>query len=133
MHGLTLPGQCYAIKKNWKFLISHNREKVFGLDSNIWVVYSIRLISTNNVCPSADTLLPIQIRSSQVIKLQSGCHIRTLDHVYTANDAEDIEGHSKCLYWTWSLGEQFNYQDDENATADFQELHTKIYGEFPHR
>ncbi len=60
----------------------------------------------------------------------AGCHIRTLDHVITANKAEDVEVHSKWLDWTWSMGELFNYPDNETLTATIVELCTKISGKF---
>jgi len=37
------------IKDNCKFQITDTREKIFSLDNNTWLVYSIGTIATNHV------------------------------------------------------------------------------------
>jgi hypothetical protein len=42
-----------SIQQQCKFSISRAQEKIFCLDSNMYVVYSLGKISTNHVCPKA--------------------------------------------------------------------------------
>jgi len=68
----------------------------------MFVVYSLGTNSTNHVCPKAKTISAVQVKSSQAIKLNPRCYIRTMDHVITADETEDVEVHSKWLDWTWT-------------------------------
>ncbi len=94
-------------QRRWKFSIGHTQEKIFNLDSSTYVVYSLGTISTNYVCPKAKTIVKVQVKSSQAVKLNPRCYIRTMDQVIMVDETEDMELHSKWLDWTWSLGEPF--------------------------
>jgi hypothetical protein len=105
------------------------QEKIFSLDSSTYVVYSLGTISTNHVCPKAKTIA-VQVKSSQALKLNPGCYIRTMDHVIMADETEDKEVHSKRLNWTWTLGKLFQQPENEIVTADIKRLRTQISGKF---
>jgi hypothetical protein len=95
--------------------ISHfdTRVKIFNLGNNTWLVYSVGMIATNQVCPKAKTTSPFTISSGQTISVQPGCHIPTMDHVITAYDSDDFNIHSTWLDWTMTLGQLFDHQDTE--------------------
>jgi hypothetical protein len=95
------------IQDRWKFSISGAQEKIFSLDSNTYVVYSLRKIHTNHVCAKAKSILAVHISSGQTIRINPSCYIRTMDHIITADDSEEIEIHSKWLDWTWTLGQLY--------------------------
>ncbi len=124
---------CMASTNNiqwWcKFSIGDAQEKIFGLDSNTYVVYSLRTIITNHICPKAKTISAVQIKSGQAIKLNLGCYIRTMDHVITADETTYMEVHSKWLDWTWTLGELFQQPKNEIVTTAIEKLRTKILRE----
>jgi hypothetical protein len=94
--------------------IDDAEEKIFSLDSNMYVVYSLGTISKNHVCPKAKSISPVPIKSGQAIKLNSRCYIRTMDRVITAEETDYIEVHSKWLHWTWTLGELFQHLKSKN-------------------
>jgi hypothetical protein len=82
----NIQGQC-------KFSIGGAQEKIFCLDSNTYVVK----INTNHVCPKAKSILAVQISSGQTVRINPSCYIRTMDHIITADDSEEIKIHSKWL------------------------------------
>ena len=53
------------IQDRCKFSIGGAQEKIFRLDSNTYVVYSLGKINTNHVCPKAKSISAIQISSGQ--------------------------------------------------------------------
>ncbi len=78
-------GSTTLIKTNYKFWIYNTREKLFSLGKNKWLVYSIRTIAMNHVCPKAGNLSLIMIKSGQSVTVTPGCHIPTMDHLITAD------------------------------------------------
>jgi hypothetical protein len=94
------------------------------------VVYSLGKISTNHVCPKAKTILAVQISSGQTVRINPSCYIRTMDHIITADDSEEIEIHSKWLDWTWTLGQLFQQPENEVVTMAIAKLQNKISGKF---
>jgi hypothetical protein len=94
------------------------------------VVYSLGKISTNHVCPKAKTILTVQISSGQTVRINPSCYIRTMDHIITADDSEEIEIHSKWLDWTWTLGQLFQQPENEVVTTAIAKLRNKISGKF---
>jgi hypothetical protein len=94
------------------------------------MVYSLGTISTNHVCPKAKTIIAVQVKSGQAVKLNPRCNIRTKDHVITADKTEDKEVHSKWLDWTWLLGGLFQQPENKIVTAAIQKLCTQISGKF---
>jgi hypothetical protein len=119
-----------SIQRWCKFSISGAQEMIFCLDSNMYVVYSLRKISTNHICPKAKTISAVQILSGQTVRINPSCYIRTMDHMITANDSEEIEIHSKWLDWTWTLGQLFQQLENEVVTTAIEKLWTKISGKF---
>jgi hypothetical protein len=118
------------IQGRCKFSIGGAQEKIFRLDSNTYVVYSLGKISTNHVCRKAKTILAVQISSGQTVQINPSCYIRTMDHIITADDSEEITIHSKWLDWTWTLGQLFQQPENEVVTAAIAKLRTKISGKF---
>jgi hypothetical protein len=100
------------------------------LDSNTYVVYSLGKISTNHICPKAKTISAVQISSGQTVRINPSCFIRTMDHIITADDSEEIEIHSKWQDWTWMLGELFQQLENEVVTVAIEKLCTKLCGKF---
>jgi hypothetical protein len=101
---------------------------IISLDSNTWVVYSLGMISTNPVCPKAETLFPMQARSGQAIKLQPGRHVKTLT---TPSQLMNLSGDPLQLAaMDLVTRELLNHPKDETITAAIKDLCTKISGEF---
>jgi len=94
------------------------------------VVYSLGKINTNHVCPKAKSILAVQISSSQTVRINPSCYIRTMDHIITADDSEEIEIHSKWLDWTWTPGQFFQQPENEMVTSAINKLRAKISGKF---
>jgi hypothetical protein len=118
------------IQDRCKFSIGGAQEKIFRLDSNTYVVYSLGKINTNHVCPKAKSVSAIQISSGQTVQINPSCYVRTMDHIITADDSKEIEIHSKCLDWTWTLGQLFQQPENEKVAAAIDRLCTKISGKF---
>jgi len=118
------------IQGRCKFSIGGAQEKIFRLDSNTYVVYSLGKISTNHVCPKAKTISAGQISSGQTVRINPSCYIRTMDHIITADDSEEITIHSKWLDWTWTLGQLFQQPENEVVTATIANPRTNISGKF---
>jgi hypothetical protein len=98
-----------------KFSISGAQEKIFRLDSNTYVVYSLGKINTNHICPKAKSISAIQISSGQTVWINPSCYVRTMDHIIMADNSEEIEIHSKWLNWTWTLGQLFQQPENEKV------------------
>jgi hypothetical protein len=96
----------------------------------MYVVYSLRKINTNHVCPKAKSILAVQISSGQTVRINPSCYIRTMDHIITADDSKEIEIHSQWLDWTWTLGQLFQQPESEMVTTALDKLQTKISGKF---
>ncbi len=79
-----------SIQQRCKFSIGRAQEKIFRLDSNTYVVYSLRKISTNHICPKAKTISAVQISSVQTTRINLSCFIWTMDHIITADVSEEI-------------------------------------------
>jgi hypothetical protein len=118
------------IQDHCKFSISGTKENIFRLDSNTYVVYSLWKINTNHVCPKAKSISAIQISSGQTIRVNPSCYVRTMDHIITADDSEEIEIHSKWLDWTWTLAQLFQQPENEKVTKAIDLLRERISGKF---
>jgi hypothetical protein len=116
----------------WSLYITNAKaqKKIFHLDNNTYMVYYLRKISTNHVCPKAKTISAVQITSGQTVRINPSCYIRTMDHIITADDNEEIEIHSKWLDWTWTLGQLFCQPENHIVTAAIEKLRTKISRKF---
>jgi hypothetical protein len=104
------------IQDRCKFSIAGAQEKIFRLDSNMYVVYSLWKINTNHICPKAKSISVIQILSGQTVRINPSYYVRTMDHIITADDSKEIEIHSKWLDWTWTLGQLFQQPENEKVT-----------------
>jgi hypothetical protein len=118
------------IHSRCKFSVGGAQEKIFRLDSNTYVVYSLGKISTNHVCPKAKTISAVQISSGQTVRINPSCYIRTMDHIITADDSEEITIHSKWLDWTWTLGQLFQQKESAVVASAIAKLRTRISGKF---
>jgi hypothetical protein len=74
--------------------------------------------------------LSVQISSGQTVRINQSCYIRTMDHIITTDDSEEIEIRSKWLDWTWMLGQLFHQPENEMVTTAIDKLRTKISGKF---
>ncbi len=113
-----------------RFSIGGAQEKIFRLDSNKYVVYSLGKISTNHVCPKAKTISAVQISSGQTVRINPSCYIRTMDHIITADDSEEIEILDKWLDWTWTLLQLFQQPESVVVLSAIDPLRAKISGRF---
>jgi hypothetical protein len=118
------------INDNCKFRIPDTREKIFNLGNNTWLVYSVGMIATKDVCPKARHFSPLTIKSGQTVTVNAGCHISTMDHIITADETEDVKIHSSWLDWTVTLSQLFDHHDSEQITALIHKLREKITGVF---
>jgi hypothetical protein len=96
----------------------------------MYVVYSLGKINTNHIFPEVKSVLAVQISSGQTIRINPSCFIRTMDHIITADDSEEIEVHSKWLDWTLTLGQLFQQPEREMITTAINKLQTKISRKF---
>jgi hypothetical protein len=119
-----------SIQTRCQFSIGGALEKIFRLDSNTYVVYSLGKINTNHVCPKTKSISAIQISSGKTIRISPGCHVRTMDHLITADDTEETEIHSKWLDWTWTIGQLFQQPENEKVTKAIEQLRQRISGKF---
>jgi hypothetical protein len=118
------------IQDQCKFSICRAQEKIFRLDSNTYVVCSLGKINTNHVCPKAKSISAVQISSGQTVQINPSCYIRTMDHIITADDSEEIQIPSKWIDWTWTLGQLFQQPESEMVTSAISKLCTKISSKF---
>jgi hypothetical protein len=118
------------IQDHCKFSIDGAQEKIFRLDSNTYAVYSLVKINTNHVCPKAKSISAVHISSGQTVRINLSCYIRTMDHIITADDSEEIEIHYKWLDWTWTLGQLLQQPESKMVTTAINKLRTKISGKF---
>jgi uncharacterized coiled-coil protein SlyX len=119
-----------SIQTRCKFTVDGAQEKIFRLDSHTYVVYSLGKISTNQVCPKAKSITAVQISSGQTVRLNPSCYIRTMDHIITADDSEEVEILDKWLEWTWSLPQLFQQPESEVVLQAIDRLRSKISGRF---
>jgi hypothetical protein len=118
------------IQTRCKFTVDGAQEKIFRLDSHTYVVYSLGKISTNQVRPKAKSISAVQISSGQTIRINPSCYIRTMDHIITADDSEEIEILDKWLDWAWILPQLFQQPESEVVISAIDRLRTKIAGRF---
>ena len=127
---ITVPGGPGQHPDTMPVFIRGALEKIFRLDSNTYVVYSLGKINTNHVCPKTKSISAIQISSGKTIRISPGCHVRTMDHLITADDNEETEIHSKWLDWTWTIGQLFQQPENEKVTKAIEQLRQRISGKF---
>jgi hypothetical protein len=123
-------GSTTLIKSKCKFRIDSTREKINSLGNNTWLIYSIRTITTNQVCPKARTLSPLTIKSGQAVTVSIGCNIPTMDHLISADESEDMEIINSWLNWTMSLPQLFNHDDNKQLTAMIMDIRQHTNGDF---
>jgi hypothetical protein len=118
------------IQNKCKFTVDSAQEKIFRLDSHNYVIYSLGKISTNQVCPKAKSISAVQISSGQTIRINPSCYIRTMDHIITADDSEEVEILDKWLDRTWMLPQLFQQPESKVVISAIERLRTKIAGRF---
>jgi hypothetical protein len=118
------------IKHNCKFRIDSTQKKIYSLGNTTWLVYSVRTITTNKVCPKAGTLSPITVKSGQSITVKAGCNIPTMDHLISADDSEDMEIVNSWLDWIMSLSQLFNNDNNAQLTAMITDIRKHINRDF---
>jgi hypothetical protein len=129
-HGSLFLGTAMLIKANCKFRISDTLEKIFSLGNNTWLVYSVRTIATNQICPKTKITSPVTILSGQAVTVQPGCHIQTMDHIITAEDSDDFEIRTTWLDWTMTLAQLFDHEDTEQLLQLVNQIRSTVSGTF---
>jgi hypothetical protein len=119
-----------SIQNHCRFKIAEAREKIFELSENIWAVYSISTISTNQVCLAANDVTAMQIQSGDTIKIKPGCYVRTMDHVISADESETIEIAIKTKDWAGKITDLFHYESKDAIHQAVQGLRNQYNGKF---
>jgi hypothetical protein len=110
-----------AIQKTCKFKVAKASEKIFELTENTWAVYSTGTINTNQACQAKNTIQTRQIKSGDMVKIEPGCYIQTMDHMISADKSETVKIQKKTMDWTGELMELFDRANTEG-------IHTAIQG-----
>jgi hypothetical protein len=114
-----------AIQNTCKFKVEEASERIFELAENTWAVYSMGPINTNQVCQARNTIQICQINSEDMVTVEPGCYIQTMDHVISADESETIEIQKKTMDWTGELAELFGRANTEGIHMAIQGLWTK--------
>jgi hypothetical protein len=126
--GLLNLANADAIQNTWKFKVAVASECIFELAENTW--NTTGTINTNQVCQAKNTILTCQIYSGDMVTVEPGCYIWTMDHVISADQSETIEIQKKTMDWTGELVELFGRANIEGIYTAIQGLRTKYNGEF---
>ncbi len=87
------------------------------------MVYSLGKINTNHVCPKTKSILAIQISSGKTIRISPGYHVRTMDHLITADDTEETELDLDCRTALSATRKRKGHESDRATLAeDFREV-----------
>jgi len=78
-----------------------------------WAVYFTGTINTNQVCQAKNTIQTCQINSGDMVTVEPGCYIRTMDHVISADESETIKIQKKTMDWTGELAKIFGRANTE--------------------
>jgi hypothetical protein len=113
-----------------KFKVAAASERIFELAENTWAVYSTGTINMNQVSQAKNTIQTHQINSGDMITVEPGCYIRTMDHMISADESETIEIQKKTMDWTGELVELFGRANTEGIRMAIQGLWTKYNKEF---
>jgi hypothetical protein len=65
--GALYMANSHSLHSNCRFKIAEAREKIFELLENTWAVYSVGMISSNELCPAANDVTEMQIQSIKII------------------------------------------------------------------
>jgi hypothetical protein len=119
-----------AIQNTCKFKVAEASEWIFELAENTWAVYSTRTINTNQVSQAKNTIQTCQINSGDLVTVEPGCYIWTMDHVISVDKSETIKIQKKTMELTGELEELFSRANTEGIHTAIQGLRTKNNGEF---
>jgi len=128
--GALYMANSHSIQNHCRFKIAEAREKIFELSKKTWAVYSIGMISTNQVCPAANNVTAMQIQSGDTIKVKPGCYVRTMDHVISADESETIKIAIKTMDWAGEITDLFHYENKDAIHQAVQGLRNRYNGEF---
>jgi hypothetical protein len=126
--GALYMANSHSIQNHCRFKIAEAREKIFELCENTWAVYSIGMISTNQVCPVANDITAMQVQSGDTIKVKPRCYVRTMDHVIS--ESETIEIVIKTMDWAGEITDLFHYENKDAIHQAVQGLRNRYNGEF---
>jgi hypothetical protein len=62
-----------AIQSNCWFRIAEATEKMFKLLENTWTMYSMGSINMNEVCPTMNNIMVMQIQSGDMVRVSPRC------------------------------------------------------------
>jgi hypothetical protein len=103
---------------------------MFSLGNNTWLVYSVGMIATNQICPKTKTTSPVTISLGQTLSVQPGCHIPTMDHIIMAEESDHYEIRSTWLVWTMTLAQLFDHEDMEQLLQLVYQIRSTVSGTF---
>jgi hypothetical protein len=119
-----------SIQNHCRFKIAEACEKIFKLSENTWAVYSVGMISTNEVCPVANNVTEMQIQSGDTIKIKPGCYVHSMDHIISADESETMEVKIKAMDWAREITDLFHYWNKEAIHQAVQGLSTRYNSKF---
>jgi len=111
-----------TIQNTCKFKVAEASERIFEAAENTWAVYSMGIINTNQVFQARNIIQTHQINSGDMVTVEPGCYIRTMDHVISADESETIEIQKKTMDWTSKLAELFGRANTEGIHMAIQGL-----------
>jgi hypothetical protein len=119
-----------AIQTTCKFKVDEAREKIFELAENTWDMYSTGTLDTNQVCPYKNMTKLHQIKSGNMVSIDPGRYIWTMDHVILADKSEMGEMQMKTMVWAGEVAHLFGRANTEAIHLAIQGVRTKYNGEF---
>ena len=78
-------------------MVAEASEQILKLEENTGAVYYTGTINTNQVCQAKNTIQTCQINSGDMVTVEPGCYIRTMDHMISADESETIEIQKKTM------------------------------------
>jgi len=128
--GSLFLGHAVSVRENCRFQITNAKEQIFDIDDNMWAVYTTGTISTNQICPATGSVEPLQIQSGQVIKIKTGCYVRTMEHIISADEYKDLTLSTQRLERKWNVEELFPDINEESLQRAIMELHLQGKSDF---
>jgi hypothetical protein len=102
-----------AIQTTCRSKVTEATEKIIDLAENTWAVFSTGMINTNQVCQAKNMIQTQQIKSGNMVSINPGCYVWTMDHMILVNESETMEIQKKTMDWTGELMESFGRANTE--------------------
>ncbi len=85
------------------------------------------MINMNQVCLRKNMIQPRWIKS---ISINTGCYVRTMDHIISVDESETVEIQTKTMVWAGDLMELFRWATTKSICQAILGLRTKYNGKF---